>query len=101
MLKLNILSIISILILLLSKKKYIYKIGVGLSIIIFVYSVSMLIVLKPSLANLINNETGLWNYFNVSLNYSTSITGIGLIFIILSTLLIVICVLTSITIKYR
>jgi proton-translocating NADH-quinone oxidoreductase chain M len=57
--------------------------------------------IQPNLANFIENSTATSKYFTVSLLYSTGLDGISLLFIILSTLLTVLCTLASYTIKYR
>jgi len=99
MLILNILIILAIISLIIWKK--VYSIAIAYSIIIFCYSLLLLLQLHPSSSNFVENSVISSKYLTFGINYSIGLDGISLLFIILSTLLTVLCVLSSYTIKYR
>ncbi len=101
MLFLNIIIILTLIIMVLSKKKDIYNFALACSLLIFFYSIILIINLHPTIINMIENTVYTYNFFNLTLNYTQGLDGISLLFIILTTLLIVICVLSANTIKYR
>jgi len=101
MLNLNIIILISLIFIGISKKKYIYDFALGCSLIIFFYSIILIMKVHPILINFINNSLNVSKFFNLGLNYTIGIDGVSLLFIILSTFLIVICVLSANTIQYR
>ncbi len=96
---LNILISLAIGSLIIVKKSY--QIALSFAFLIFFYSITLLIQLQPNLANFITNQIYLKNFFNFGFNFTIANDGLSLLFIILSTFLIVICVLTSPAIKYR
>lgn len=99
MLILNILIIFAIVITIISKKPY--KFALASSMVIFVYSLSLLAQINTNLANLASNSIMSEKYSNVALNLTGGVDGVSVLFIILSTLLIVLCIMTAPTIKFR
>jgi proton-translocating NADH-quinone oxidoreductase chain M len=99
MLVLNILILFAIAALIVGKKTY--SIALSSASLILCYSIVLLIQTQPSTANFIENNLLTTKYLTVSMQYSVGLDGISLLFIILSTLLTVLCTLASYTIKYR
>lgn len=98
---LNILICLAISIISILKSKYLYNYALGFSFIIFFYSIIILNQIQPNIANFIENNVKMDTYFNTGLNFTIGLDGISQLFIILSTLLIVVSILTATTIKYR
>lgn len=97
---LNILIIIAIFGIILTRK-YIYELALFFSLIIFCYSIILLLHLSPNISNLSVNLQGISNLIAGGFNYTIALDGISTLFIFLSTLLIPICILSGISIKYR
>lgn len=101
MLNLNIIIIISLIIIAFSNKKKLYNFALGCSLFILFYSIVLIINIHPVIINLTNTSIKNSIFFNLNLNYTIGLDGTSLLFIILSTLLIVICILSANLIKYR
>jgi len=99
MIILNLLVCLAILFVILGKN--IYNIALTFSLIIFFQSIVLLLKIHTDIASFVGSQIGTFNYWNISLNYTLALNGLSLLFIILSTFLIVICVLSSASIKYR
>jgi proton-translocating NADH-quinone oxidoreductase chain M len=81
--------------------KQVYKIALTYSLVIFLYSLILVTKIHANIANFVGSQIGQFNFWNITLNYTTGLQGLSLLFIILSTFLIIVCVLSSATIKYR
>lgn len=98
---LNVINIIAIIVLNIISLKNIYKSAIFFSLIIFIYTIGIIGDLHPTILNFSNAYIGKINPLDIGLEFSIAIDGISLIFIILTTLLNIVCVLAGKTIKYR
>lgn len=99
MIILNILICLALGSIILGKK--IERIALTFSLVLFFYSIVLLMQLHTQYSNFVGNQLGLINLNNISINYVVGIDGLSLLFIILTTCLIVTCVLSASSIKYR
>lgn len=72
--------------------KYIYVTAIILSLLLLTYSIGLTANIHPTILNFSESYLGEINPLNVGLEFSIGVDGISMLFIILTTLLNVVCV---------
>jgi len=94
--------IIGILVLMFEKnQKKVYDKALAISFIVFFISLILLFTIHPYFVTFIVERFTIIDLPILSINISKALDGLSLLFIILSTFLIVLCVLSGASIKYR